>query len=295
MGVLAANSNRNGLFPGGTIYDNITLMSVFLFSVIAICLYLVTAGLLGYRIFKLHLSTETIKFQVVGIAGVALLAHAVVLYQNIITTGGLNLGFYHSLSLMSWVVALLVILVTTVKPVENLSLVFLPLTALSLLMEQLLPSHKVLTEASSIGIELHILLSVTAYSMLTIAALQSIVLAIQERLLRQKHPGRVMGVLPPMQTMEVVLIQILAIGFFLLSLSLATGMMFVHNIFAQHISHKTVLSILAWCVFATLLLGHWARGWRGKHLIRWTLSGFSLLALAYFGTKIVYEFILHRF
>jgi len=289
------NSNRNGLFPGGSIYANITLMSIHLFSVIAICLYLATAGLLGYRIFKLHLSTETIKFQIVSIAGVALLAHAVVLYQNIITTGGLNLGFYHSLSLMSWVVALLVILVTTVKPVENLSLVFLPLTALSLLMEQILPSHKVLTEASSIGLELHILLSVTAYSMLTIAALQSIVLAIQERLLRQKHPGRVMGVLPPLQTMEVVLIQILAIGFFLLSLSLATGMMFVHNIFAQHISHKIVLSILAWCVFATLLWGHWARGWRGKHLIRWTLSGFSLLVLAYFGTKIVYEFILHRF
>ena len=269
-------------------------MSVYLFSVIAICLYLATAGLLGYRIFKLHLNTEAIKIQVVSIAGVGLLAHALVLAQSIVTAAGLNLGFYHALSLMSWVVALLVILVTIVRPVENLSLVFLPLTAMALLLEQLFPSQNVLTEPASIGLELHILLSVTAYSMLTIAALQSIALAIQERLLRKKHPGRVMGILPPLQSMEVVLIQILAIGFFLLSLSLATGMMFVHDIFAQHISHKTVLSILAWCVFGGLLWGRWAKGWRGKHLIRWTLSGFSLLVLAYFGTKIVYEFILNQ-
>ena len=113
-------------------------MSVYLFSVIAICLYLATAGLLGYRIFKLHLNTEAIKIQVVSIAGVGLLAHALVLAQSIVTAAGLNLGFYHALSLMSWVVALLVILVTIVRPVENLSLVFLPLTAMALLLEQLL-------------------------------------------------------------------------------------------------------------------------------------------------------------
>jgi ABC-type uncharacterized transport system permease subunit len=269
-------------------------MTIILISCIAISLYLITAGLLAHRIFRLHLSTEAIKVQVVSIAGFALLAHALVLMQNIITNEGLNLGFYHSLSLMSWVVALLVIIATMVKPLENLSLVFLPLTALALLLEQLFPSLNLLTEPSSIGLELHILLSVTAYGVLTIAALQSIILAIQERQLRNKQPNRVMGILPPLQTMEILLIQLIAIGFFLLSLSLATGMMFVHDIFAQHISHKTVLSILAWCVFAGLLWGRWAKGWRGKHLIRWTLSGFSLLVLAYFGTKIVYEFILKR-
>ena len=97
-----------------------------------------------------------------------------------------------------------------------------------------------------------------------------------------------------MQVMEEVLVQLLWLGFFLLSLSLATGMMFVHNIFAQHISHKTVLSIMAWCVFAILLWGRWSWGWRGRQLIRWTLGGFALLVLAYFGSKFVYELILKR-
>jgi len=270
------------------------VMTIIIFSTIAIVLYLGTASLVGYRLFKLHLSTEGIKVQVISIAAFALLAHAIVLIHTIITSTGLNLGFYHALSLMSWVVALLVIIVTILKPVENLSLVFLPLTAIALLMEQLFPNDDILTETATIGLQLHILLSVTAYSMLTIAALQSIILAIQEAQLRKKHPGTVMGILPPLQTMEEILIQVLAIGFFLLSLSLATGLMFVRDIFAQHISHKTVLSIISWGVFGLLLWGRWSWGWRGKHLIRWTLSGFSLLVLAYFGTKIVYEFILHK-
>lgn len=268
-------------------------MTVIIFSTIAIFLYLGTAGLLGYRLFKLHLSTEGIKVQVISIASIALLAHAIVLLHTVITATGLNLGFYHALSLMSWVVALLVIIVTVIKPVENLSLVFLPLTAIALLVEQLVPNDDILTETATIGLQLHILLSVTAYSMLTIAALQSIVLAIQEAQLRKKHPGPIMGVLPPLQMMEEILVQILAIGFFLLSMSLATGLMFIRDIFAQHISQKIVLSIISWCVFALLLWGRWSWGWRGKHLIRWTLSGFTLLVLAYFGSKIVYEFILN--
>ena len=243
-------------------------MSIILFSIIAITLYISTAGLLGYRLFKLHLSTEGIKIQVVGIAAVALLAHAIVLVHTVITDAGLNLGFYHALSLMSWVVALLVILVTVLKPVENLSLVFLPLTAIALLLEQLFPNDDVLSETATIGLQFHILLSVTAYSLLTIAALQSIVLAIQEAQLRKKHPGPIMGVLPPMQTMEEILVQLLAIGFFLLSMSLATGLMFIHDIFAQHISQKIVLSIISWGVFGLLLWGRWSWGWRGKHLIR---------------------------
>ena len=284
---------RNWHFPGGTIYANIMLMSTIIFSVIAILLYMVTAGMLGYRLFILHLSTEGIKIRVISIAAVALLAHAIVLVHSVITSTGLNLGFYHALSLMSWVVALLVILVTTLKPVENLSIVFLPLTAIALLLEQLFPNDDILTETATIGLQLHILLSVTAYSLLTIAAMQSIVLAIQEARLRKKHPGPIMGILPPLQTMEEILVQVLAIGFFLLSMSLATGLMFIHDIFAQHISQKIVLSIISWAVFALLLWGRWSWGWRGKHLIRWTLSGFTLLVLAYFGSKIVYEFILH--
>jgi ABC-type uncharacterized transport system permease subunit len=79
-----------------------------------------------------------------------------------------------------------------------------------------------------------------------------------------------------------------------LTLALFSGFVFVENIFAQHLSRKTSLSVLSWIVFAILLLGRWRFGWRGRKAMRWTMSGFTLLALAYFGSKMVLESILGR-
>ena len=89
------------------------------------------------------------------------------------------------------------------------------------------------------------------------------------------------------------LIQI-GVGFILLSVSLITGFIYLEDMFAQHLVHKTVLSIVAWIAFAVLLWGRYRFGWRGRKAIRWTLVGFAVLMLAYFGSKAVIELILHR-
>jgi ABC-type uncharacterized transport system permease subunit len=264
-----------------------------LWGYIAIISYLIASIWIGVSIFKLNESPFlTRKLPTLGLGACALVLHALALYQNTLTDDGINLGFYNALSLISWVVALLVILVSTVKPTDNLALIFLPAAAMALLLELLMPNTYFLPESLSTGLRLHILLSITAYSLLTIAAVQAIIFAIQERQLRNKHPTKSMRLLPPMQSMEDLLIQMLAIGFFLLSLSLSSGLMFVSDIFNQHLSHKVVFSFMAWLIFGLVLWGRWAWGWRGRKLIRWTLGGFSLLILAYLGSKLVYEFIL---
>ncbi len=264
-----------------------------LWGYIAIISYLITTLWIGVSIFKLNESPFlTRKLPTLGLGACALLLHALALYQNTVTASGVSLGFYNALSLISWVVVLLVLLVSSIKPADNLSIIFLPAAALALLLELVMPHTYILPEKFSIGLRLHILLSVTAYSLLTIAAVQAIILAVQEKQLHNKHPIRSMRLLPPMQTMEELLVQLLAIGFFLLSLSLSSGLMFVQDIFSQHLSHKVVFSFLAWIIFGLVLWGRWIWGWRGKKLIHWTLGGFSLLILAYFGSKLVYEFIL---
>ena len=101
-------------------------------------------------------------------------------------------------------------------------------------------------------------------------------------------------ILPPLAAMESLLFQLLAGGLFLLSLGLISGFMFVENLMAQHLVHKTVLSLLAWCVFALLLWGRHQRGWRGRIAVNYTLGGFALLALAFFGSEFVLQLILHR-
>ena len=263
-------------------------------SVIAILLYLLTASWLGIRMLRLRPAVESLNLSISGFAALALSSHALLLYQGILTEEGFNLGFYHALSLMSWLVALLVMLASSFRPMSNLIIIFFPFAAFALLLEVALPSTNIISGAAPAGLKIHILLSVAAYGLLAIAAVQSLVLAFQETQLRKKQPVKVLNILPPMQTLEKLLVQALTIGFFLLSLSLATGLMFVHDILEQRLSHKVVLSILAWLIFAVVLWGRWARGWRGKKLIRWTLGGFISLLLAYFGSKLVLELILHR-
>lgn len=264
------------------------------FSLAAIIFYLLAAIKLGKNLLEMDADEQRPArtwFYIFGC--LALLFHTVVLYQNIETIAGLNLGFYNALSLMSWTMSLIVMLASLSKPLENLALVIFPVTSLALLMEIIFQSTRILPDDLPVGLRAHILLSVGAYSLLTIAAIQAFLLALQDRQISLKHPSSIMR-LPPMQLMEELLIQIIAIGFFILSLSLATGLMFLHDITDQHLVHKTVLSVLAWLIFGILLLGRWAWGWRGKRVIRWTIGGFISLLLAYFGSKMVLELILNR-
>lgn len=140
----------------------------------------------------------------------------------------------------------------------------------------------------------HIILSTIAYAVLSIAVVLAIALALLDRRLRSRRPLGSLAILPSMEALETGAFQALAAGFALLTLALFSGFIFVEDLLGQHLIHKTVLSCLAWLVFAILLFGRWRFGWRGRTATSWTLSGFALLALAYFGSKIVLETILGR-
>ena len=94
--------------------------------------------------------------------------------------------------------------------------------------------------------------------------------------------------------METMLFEILWVGLILLTLAIGSGMLFLEDIFAQHLVHKTVLTICAWALFATLLWGRHQLGWRSQTAVRFTLAGFLVLMLGYFGSKLVLEVILQR-
>ena len=85
-----------------------------------------------------------------------------------------------------------------------------------------------------------------------------------------------------------------AAAFVLLTATVLTGALFVQDMFAQHLAHKTVFSVLSWLAFGALLAGHRLRGWRGAIAVRWTLVAMGLLVVAFFGTKFVLELVLQR-
>jgi ABC-type uncharacterized transport system permease subunit len=263
-------------------------------GILAITLYLLAGSLLTLRLVRGNLETGCDRNQIILIGLGAIVIHITMLYPAILTSSGLNLGFFYAASLIALTTALLLILASLFEPVENLGIPVFMLAALSIALLLVNPERHLLTEPASWQLDTHILTSLLAYSILGLAVIQAILLAVQDRHLHNRQPGGFIRALPPLQVMEALLFQMIAAGYALLTLALVTGILFLEDIFAQHLVHKTVLSIIAWVVFGILLWGRWRFGWRGRVAIRWTIGGFIFLMLAYFGSKFVLELVLNR-
>jgi len=265
-----------------------------LLSSLAILAYLASGLLIGLRLFAAPGQWRPPRPPGLGIGWVAVVLHALVLSQAVIGDTGLNLPFFQALSLLAWVISVLLLVSALGKPVENLGILLLPVTAIALAIAWRLPSAHLLPQHASVELSIHVLLSLLAYGILTLASVQAILLAIQDRQLHKHHPGGFVRALPPLQSMETLLFQLIALGFVLLTLALASGFFYLENLFAQHLVHKTVLSSIAWLVFAVLLWGRYRHGWRGRKALRLTLVGIVILMTSYLGSKAVLELILHR-
>jgi len=259
------------------------------FNIAAIAVYL---SAFGYLFKQARLQRSSERSWVISFTCTAILCHGLGSYGTLFTERGVQLGFFQVGALIFWVINLLVLVSGLRKPLHNLFLFLFPLSAVAILSSLLSPNGEVFIDHLSNAIVGHILLSILAYSLLIIAALQAIVLAYQDRQIKHKHPNGLVRLLPPMQTMEALLFELLWVGELALTLAIATGVLFVDDLMAQHLAHKTVFSVSAWLIYATLLWGRHFLGWRGNSAIRWSLGGFSALMLAYFGSKFVLEIIL---
>ena len=259
-----------------------------LLALLAIALYLAAAVLLGRPLLGREASATSLPL---GLATGAVLAHAGVLLGA--HGGTLDLHFFAALSLASLVVSALTLLVNLVRPVAALGVIVFPLGAL-LLGVDTFAAPATTPLPMDWQIKLHVSIALLAFGVLSIAAALAILLAFQERALRHRQFGALLRALPPLTLTETLLFRLIAAGFVLLSLTLLTGILFVDNLFAQHLAHKTVLSILAWVVFGALLYGRRAWGWRGRRAVNLTLAGMTILLLAFFGSKFVLELVLHR-
>ncbi|MGB5180013.1 MAG: cytochrome c biogenesis protein CcsA [Gammaproteobacteria bacterium] len=269
-------------------------MTATLPGLLAIVLYLLASALLLRRLMRGEPDVESQHSQALLPGLAAVIIHGSILYPAIITASGLNLGIFYAASLVTMTTALLLLLATFVEPVDNLGIPVFPVAAICIGLTMIFPQPHIISSATTWQLDLHILASLLAYSILGLAVLQALLFAIQDQHLRNRNPGGFIRSLPPLQTMESLLFQMIATGFALLTLALISGTLFLEDIFAQHLVHKTVLSFIAWIVFAILLWGRWRFGWRGRVAIRWTIGGFIFLMLAYFGSKFVLELVIGK-
>jgi len=206
--------------------------------------------------------------------------------------GGADLHFFAALSLVGLGMAVLTTIVGASGRMAALGVVVFPLAALVLFGYH----HYGHVPAAPLDwrLQLHAWCALLAYATLAIAALFAMMLWLQERALRRREFHGWLRALPPLVELESLLFRTIAVGFVLLTATLLTGVLFVEDLLAQHLIHKTVLSILSWLAFGALLLGRWRYGWRGTIAVRWTLAAMALLILAFFGSKFVLELVLEQ-
>lgn len=225
--------------------------------------------------------------------------HAITLYQSMFVGAGLSFGLGSAISAIVWLTAFIYWFSGFFSRLQGLQSLVAPIAAaaaIALVLPLLLPSVRPLENTELPAFRAHMLIAMMAYSLLTIAALHALLMIVVERHLHHPAAHSVLTNLPPLLVMEKLLFRIIWAGFVLLTLTLLSGVVFSKEVFGQPLtfSHKTLFGFISWGVFAALLTGRQLYGWRGRIAIRWTLTGFVTLLLAYIGSKFVLEIVLNR-
>ena len=223
----------------------------------------------------------------------AVVAHTDAIVHTMGIEGAFSIGLLEALSLLAWTLAVLAAFICIEAQNRVLGALLLASAAFGAACTDF---GRTFPEEAAPGwaLSAHILLSMAAAALLFAAAVTALLLVFLDRRLRTRRIADLPSVLPPLDAVERVMFRLIGAGFACLTLALLTGFVFVTNLFAQHLLHKTVFSLVAWVSFGILLIGRIRYGWRGRSAVRWTLSGFAMLALAYFGSKFVLETLLDR-
>ncbi|MBI5918516.1 MAG: cytochrome c biogenesis protein CcsA [Nitrosomonadales bacterium] len=222
--------------------------------------------------------------------------HAWLLSESMFSQGQFTLGLGNALSLMLWLTMLVYWLARFIYPISGLQALVLPLAAIGSVLPELLPAAHPTGHPTTLAFEAHIAAAMLAYSLLTIAMLHAVLISSVEKRLHHGTLPMPLRNLPPLLTMETLLFRLIWVGFVVLSLTLTSGILFSEELFGKpwQFGHKNVFGLMSWLVFAALLFGHRHYGWRGRIAVRWTVSGFVFLLLAYVGTEFVLEVLLDR-
>ena len=258
-------------------------------NIIALLLYL---GASVYVLMHIRHQKAAPSKGLLLVASLCVLVHAIGVAFLLHSDSGIDMSIHKVLSLVVCSINAIILISSFRKPLHTLFIFLFPISIISILFSLLLPPEKLILSSVNIGLVAHILLSIVAYSLVTLATMQSLLWYWQNQQLRAHKLKGLVKILPPLQTMESLIFNLLWAGQILLTLGILIGIAAIDNIFDQQLVHKTVLSIFAWLIFAALLWGRYNYGWRGNIATRWVLAGSSLLMLGYFGSKLVLEVIM---
>jgi ABC-type uncharacterized transport system permease subunit len=264
-------------------------------AIVILACYLAAAALLIASVYRLPIEMRSSQFVSGLIVSVfAILLHAFALWKGVAAKPSFALTIAETASLVGLGVAVISVLIALKQPrFAGASAMLLALSGLVATATNE-GARQFIVARSGWELDAHIALSVVAYSLITVGTALALALALLDSRLRKRQPLGWLSVMPSVESLETGMFAALGSGFALLSLALFSGFFLVENLWAQSLSRKIVLSCLTWLILAILLFGRWRFGWRGRIARNWTIGGFVVLCLAYFGSKVVLEIILGR-
>ncbi|HUL56738.1 MAG TPA: cytochrome c biogenesis protein CcsA [Usitatibacter sp.] len=228
---------------------------------------------------------------------VALVLHGMLLYRRVVDPEGLDLGVANAISMLVWLTVLIYWLAGLVyQGLAGILGLMAPVALMAVLLQLVIPTRHIVTYGGDPLFALHFAIAMLAYSLFIVATVHALVMLALEKWLHRGMLPPFLDRLPPLLEMEALLFRILLAAFVLLTLTLVSGMTFSERLFHKPFtfSDKTVFAIVSWFIFGGLLVGHYARGWRGRKAVHWTLAGSTALLIAYLGSKVALELVLKQ-
>ena len=269
-------------------------------------LYFITAALyllLGLRdlVSRQPVPVETPPchpvWRVQGLLLLTLMVHALLLHRVLFASHQMVLSLGNSLSLVGAATVAMYWMASFRCRLGILQSVLMLIVAALVLAPLVLPAEKPVEYSHLLTFKIHLVISLMADGLFGVAALHAVLMSIMEqRLHDHDRPFTPLGALPSLVAMDVLLFQMIWVGFLLLTATLVSGIFFSEDLFDKPLvwNHKVIFSLLSWIIFAGLLMARQLWGIRGRRAARWTLAGFVLLLVGYLGSKFVVEILLHR-
>jgi len=204
---------------------------------------------------------------------------------------GLDFRLAASVAICTLIVQYIYVLGLFRYGIHGLGLFLLPATAIPLFIIPLLPNAPILRiQVTSMMEASHLIFSLLAYAVLTLAMLHAIMHLLLDRSLKRKQIGPIVQALPSLFDLENHMYAQVRSATWLLGLGILTGIAWQWGYFDHHldlISHKVILSIFSWVALLVLLTMRKRAGWQGRRASWMVIAAYLLLLLAYFGVRIV--------
>ncbi len=231
---------------------------------------------------------KRITFPVIlGVASFSVLLHFVTLSNQLSNITGAGITLMNIISFACLLMSLIATLALTKWENIWLSLlVIYSLSCVSLILSGILTGNTAQIVAKDSILLFHIFVAMFSYALFFIALLYVFQLRFIDARLKNKKNLLLKTNLPPLITVEKHLFTLTLLAQLLLTITLITGAIYLPHSFVNEQLNKTLLSCLAWFVYAILLFGQWKLYWRGKRVLIYSISGMILLTAGYFGSQL---------